>query len=577
VAYREVGMIEIKEVLRLWLAGRGKKPIARQLGLDPKTVRRYTRAAEAGGLQREDGPAALTEERLATIVTTLDAGPERERGPSWSRCLDARSRIERGLENGLRLTKVRKLLIRDGIEIPYPTLHRFAVAELGFGRRAATIAVLDGEPGDELQLDTGWVGRLEPDLAGRRRRFRAWIFTAIYSRHRFVYPCFRETTASAIEACEAAWAFFGGIFHTLVPDNTKAIIHTPDPLRPRLVDAFLEYAQARGFLVDPARVRHAKDKGRVERSVPHVRDDGFAGERLIDVNHARAHGRRWCLEEYGVRRHSTTQRFPLEVFEAEEKPALLPAPTTPYDVPLWASPKVARDHYAQVDRALYSLPTRFIGRTLRARADRSTVRFYDGALLVKTHPRLPRGQRSTDPSDFPEHKRAYAHRDLDFLRRQAAEYGDAVGRFAAALLDAPLPWTRMRRVYALLGLARKYGTERMDPVCRIALDADMLDVYRLRRMLDLPSPPKEAAADPSRSAPATRFLRPKQQYALSFSPSEVTLETGNDHAGSRCRIATPQARPHARHAPRAADPRPPAEDALSGLPAPGPRRRGLAP
>ena len=48
MAYREVGMIEIKEVLRLWLAGRGKKPIARQLGLDPKTVRRYIRAAETG-------------------------------------------------------------------------------------------------------------------------------------------------------------------------------------------------------------------------------------------------------------------------------------------------------------------------------------------------------------------------------------------------------------------------------------------------------------------------------------------------------------------------------------------------
>jgi hypothetical protein len=525
VAYREVGMIEIKEVLRLWLAGRGKKPIGRQLGLDPKTVRRYTRAAEDTGLQREDGPAALTEERLAKIVAALDSAPERERGPSWSRCVEQRSRIEGWLQQGLRLTKARKLLVRDGIEIPYPTLHRFAVAELGFGRRAATIAVLDGEPGDELQLDTGWVGFLVPDLTGRRRRFRAWIFTAVRSRHRFVYPCFRETTASAIEACEAAWVFFGGIFRTLLPDNTKAIIHTPDPLQPRLVEAFLEYAQARGFQVDPARVRRAKDKGRVERAVPHVRDDCFAGEQLIDLAHAREHGRRWCLEDYGHRRHTTTQRLPLEVFEAEEKPVLLPAPTEAYDVPLWASPKVARDHYAQVDRALYSLPTRFIGRKLRARADRSTVRFYDGAVLVKTHPRVARGQRSTDPSDFPEHKRAYAHRDLAFLRRQAACYGEAVGRFAAALLDDPLPWTRMRRVYALLGLARKYGTERIEPACRIALDADMLDVYRLRRMLELPSLPTDAAADPSPSAPAARFLRPKQQYALDFPTTEVTRES----------------------------------------------------
>jgi hypothetical protein len=58
----------------------------------------------------------------------------------------------------------------------------------------------------------------------------------------------------------------------------------------------------------------------------------------------------------------------------------------------------------------------------------------------------------------------------------------------------------------------------------------MLDVYRLRRMLELPSLPEDAAADLSPSAPATRFLRPKQQYALSFPQTEVTRETGNDHA-----------------------------------------------
>jgi hypothetical protein len=60
--------------------------------------------------------------------------------------------------DGLRLSKIRKLLVRKGIEIPYPTLHRFAVLELRFGQTAATLPVADGEPGEELQVDTGWVG-----------------------------------------------------------------------------------------------------------------------------------------------------------------------------------------------------------------------------------------------------------------------------------------------------------------------------------------------------------------------------------------------------------------------------------
>jgi transposase len=87
--------------------------------------------------------------------------------------------------------------------------------------------VADGEPGEELQLDTGWVVWLT--LLGRKRRFRAWIFTAVRSRQRFVCPTFEETTARAIEACEAAWAFFGGIFKVLIPDNAPAIITQADP------------------------------------------------------------------------------------------------------------------------------------------------------------------------------------------------------------------------------------------------------------------------------------------------------------------------------------------------------------
>lgn len=512
MAYREVDMFEIKEVLQLWLAGRAKKPIARQLRLDPKTVRRYIGVAEACGLSAEQGPEALTEPRLTEVLLALRTAPERPRGESWQRCLERRQRIETLLGQGVRLTKVRKLLRRSGVAIPYATLHRFAVAELGFGRQAHTVALADGEPGKELQLDTGWMGYLEADAHGRRRRFRAWVFTAVVSRMRFVYPCFRETTETAIEACEAAWAFFGGVFGVVLPDNTKAIVTLADPLEPLINSTFLEYAQARGFHIDPARAGHARDKGRVERAVPSTREDCFAGERLHTLEAAREHARAWCMHEWAVRRHSTTRRRPLEHFEAEEKTRLLPPPSAPYDVPLWAEPKVARDHFAQVDRALYSLPTRFIGQRLRARADRFTVRFYQRGVIVKTHPRLAPGQRSTDPSDFPEHKAPYAMRDVDFLRRTAQGHGVAIGRFASALLDGPLPWTRMRRAYALLSLVRKYGPERVEAACLTALEADMLDVRRLQRMLERAEAPQPPPTH--RELPPPRYLRAPEHFAL---------------------------------------------------------------
>ena len=515
--YREVTVFEVKEVLRLWFAGAGKKKrIAAQLGLDPKTVRRYLKAALAAGIT---GEAELTEERLAALMVSLHTRPERPKGEAWERCQGQRAFLKKQLEGRVRLSKVHRLLRGRGVDVPYPTLHRFAVAELGFGRTAATIPVADCGPGEEVQLDTGWVGLLEPDPFGHRRRIRAWIFTPVLSRYRFVYPCFAETTTTAIEACEVAWDFYGGVFKVALPDNTKTIVDKADPLGARINPTFLEYAQARGFHVDPARVRHPRDKARVERSVPSVRDDCFAGEHLHTLEQARVHARTWCEREYGMRRHGTTHRLPREHFEAEEQAALRPAPTAPYDIPLWATPKVARDQHAQVASALYSLPTRLVGKTVTVRADSATVRFYQGAVLVKTHPRMAAGQRSTDPTDFPQEKSAYAFRDVEFLKRQAAYHGPAIGRFAQALLEGPLPWTRMRRVYALLGLAKRYGDARCEAVCVTALNAEMLDVRRLKRMLEL------AVADlapgaPAKILPIARHLRAADQFALSlFKPS----------------------------------------------------------
>jgi transposase len=513
MAYRELTRVEAKEILRQWLAGAGKKRIAARVGVDVKTVRRYVSAARALGVSREQGEAALTDELITALLASLHAPPGRERGEAWQRCQAQREFIAQRLAQGLKLSKLRKLLLRHGVEVPYATLHRFAVAELDFGRAAATVPIADCAPGEELQVDTGWMGHLEPDALGQRRRFRAWIFTAVFSRHRFVWPCFKETTADAIEACEQAWSFFGGVFRVLLPDNTKAIVTRADPLAAQINDTFLEYAQARGFVVDPARARQPRDKARVERAVPSVRDDCFAGETLHTIDAGRELARRWCLEEYGRRRHTRTQRLPLECFEAEEKPKLLPPPTLPYEVPHWCDPKVGRDHLAQVAKALYSLPTRFIGKRLRARADRTLVRFYERGTLVKTHPRQPPGGRSIDPSDFPAHKSAYALRDIAFLKRQAAEHGEAIGRFATALLEVPLPWTRMRRVYALLGLVRRYGAARVEQTCRVALAAEMLDVRRLERMLQAALAPAANAVPPKNVAPA-RHLRPASDFAL---------------------------------------------------------------
>lgn len=167
--------------------------------MDPKTARSYIAVAEQCGLKREAGEAGLTDELLGRVLLELEGWREREHGETWAICESRRGRIKELLEEDVRLTKIARLLGREGTEVPYSTLYRFSKEELGFGKATPTIAVLEGEPGQELQVDTGTVGWLWGE--GGKRKLKAWIFTATRSRHRFVYPTLTETTADAIEAC----------------------------------------------------------------------------------------------------------------------------------------------------------------------------------------------------------------------------------------------------------------------------------------------------------------------------------------------------------------------------------------
>ena len=76
--------------------------------------------------------ATISDEEVRQVLLALQPAGGRPRGDGWARCVEQRAAIERWLGDGIRLTKIRKLLVRQGVEIAYPTLHRFAVLELQF-------------------------------------------------------------------------------------------------------------------------------------------------------------------------------------------------------------------------------------------------------------------------------------------------------------------------------------------------------------------------------------------------------------------------------------------------------------
>jgi transposase len=520
MGYRELGMWEVLDVLRRVHRGEAKSAIERVTGRTRKTIRRYLKAAaklgwEPGRREPDEALATQVAQRLrpgpaeATggLETLLD--PHREQLREW---LSPRSG-----ERGLRLSKAHALLARQGIAVPYSSLHRYAVEHCGFqDRRRLTVRRAECTPGELAEVDFGRLGLVFDPGSGRRRVAHALLVTLAYSRHQYVHVTFAQTLDVLIAGLEDAWEFFGGVSARVVIDNLRAAVTQADRYDPVFSRTFAEYAAWRGFVIDAALPRHATGKPHVERNVQYLRESFFRGESFVDLAQVQREAIRWCRDTAGQRVHGTTRRRPLAVFEDEEKPKLRPLERPRFDPPAWTQAKVHPDHHVQFQKALYSVPTRHVGKTVWVRGDSKLIRIFVDGECVKTHERMKQGCRSTDFLDYPAELAPYAMRDPEAMVREARRQGEHVGRFAEKLLAGPFPWSKLRQAQKLLRLSNKYGRQRLEVACRRALYFELFNVRRLENLLraDL-ARENERSGEPRGQLvllPPARFLRPAESF-----------------------------------------------------------------
>jgi len=183
MVYREVSVIEVREALRAWLAGKSERVVARQAGVDRKTGKRYVTAAVAAGLLRDGGEGQLTDELIGQVVSVVRPVRPDGHGQGWAELEARREQIAGWVEGDVPVVKIGVLLARQGVMVAERTLHRFAAERCGGGK--VTTRVDDGPPGGELQIDFGDLG-LIPAGDGRRRKLRALVFTA--ASHAVIFP-----------------------------------------------------------------------------------------------------------------------------------------------------------------------------------------------------------------------------------------------------------------------------------------------------------------------------------------------------------------------------------------------------
>jgi transposase len=519
MAYREYGMWEILDVLRRIHRGETQKAIEAATGRTRKTIRRYLRAAEKLGWSAPSQEP--TEELASKVLRKLRPGPE----PGFALVDEVlgphredicRWLSDDGGEPALTLVKVHELLTRRWVSVSYSSLHRYAVRECGFRAKATTVRMAEVAPGELAEVDFGRLGLIYDPEVERKRVCHALVVTLVHSRHQYVHLTHSQKLPDLIEGLEDAWAFFGGVPARVVIDNLKAAVCKADRYEPIFQRTFEEYARYRGFVIDAAIAGHAQGKPHVERAVPYVRGNFFRGEQWLNLAHAQREAIAWCSSKAGLRTHGTTHKQPLVVFEDVEKAALRSLTGPRFDTPRWATCKVHPDHHIRFGKALYSVPHAYLRKQVDVRGDKSLVRIYFRGELVKTHPSQPPGGRDTDHSDYPEEKTAYTMRDPNRMISEGRRHGREIGRFLEQLLAGTFPWAKLRQAQKLMRMVQKYGAERVDAACGRALSFEIVNVYRVERILKKvleasPSPGQGSGQGQLVLFPG-RFLRPADSF-----------------------------------------------------------------
>jgi transposase len=534
MARRSFYVIDIVEILVHWHAGRSQHELAASLNVDRKTIRKYVGPAVAAGMG-PGGPARSRDEWARLVRGWFpELVDTRLRQVTWPAIEVYRDYVAEQLVAGVTAATIHQRL-RDehGLDASVASFRRWVRANLPEELRRQAVRVLaeTPPPGQEAQVDYGRLGMWTDPATGKRVTVWAFVMVLSCSRHMFVWPVLRMDQRAWTEAHVAAFAFFAGVPARIVPDNLATGVSRADLYDPKLNRSYAELAEHYGTLVDPARARKPRDKPRVERPMPYVRDSFWRGRQFASLTGMQGEARRWCVEVAGRRGcRPLDGAAPAVVFAATEQAALRPLPARPFVLATWSTGKVGPDIHVKVGKALYSVPWRLIGQRLDARETWTTVQLFHNGQLVATHARAGKGKR-TDMAHYPPEKIAFAMRTPTWCRRRAAEIGPACTTVITALLEVGALY-RLRSAQGVLGLADKYGPGRLEAACGKASAAGDPSYRTIKGILAAgveTDPPAASAGD---GGAAAHLHGPAALFDNVY-PMPDRADSGDDHNADR--------------------------------------------
>jgi transposase len=499
-----IKMAIVQSILLLHAQGLSGRQIARKLRIGRGTVARYVRrqrqAASNGAIAPMDparvGAApkgAIAPTGLDPAAASAESSPARSEtaavGPQ-SKAVRWRDFILQKHAQGLSARRIHQDL-RDEPgtdEISYDSVRRL-LKRLGTSR-PLPFRRMECEPGQEAQVDFGTGARVvTPE--GKRRKTHVLRVVLSHSRKGYSEACFRQTAEDFLRVLENAFWHFSGAPKTVVVDNLKAAVLHADWFDPELNPKLQSFAQHYGTVILPTRPRTPRHKGKVERGVAYVQDNGLKARQFTSPEEQNRHLLEWETNIADTRIHGTTKRHVGKVFREVEQPMLLPLPRERFPFFHEAQRKTNRDGHIEVAKAYYSVPPEYLGRTVWARWDGRVVRVFNHRLeQIALHVRREPGKFSTLGEHLVPEKISGVERGATWLLNKIRLIGPQAHAWAEAMLAAR-GIEGMRVLQGLLALQKRCPLEALEKACEIALSYAAYRLQTIRKLVSRDALPQQ--------------------------------------------------------------------------------------
>lgn len=340
----------------------------------------------------------------------------------------------------------------------------------------------ESPPGDQAQFD--WA-EYEAMVGGRYQK--VYCFSMILAASRKKAVCFSlKVDADAIyEAIQELFEAMGGVTLELLIDNPKALVIENNPKSEEEIKYnphALMMAKHLGTELNACPCYWPRKKGKVERPFNYISEQFIKGNVFATMEELNRRGKTF-MEEWCNETHTTTKRIPNQHYLLEEKQLLQPLPKTWYRTRQLQKRIVSPDGYINIDSNKYSLPVKYVGKTVMFRIIYGfRIEIHDAGENFIMHLEASDGKHRilTDPAHYepiaPKVSTSIPQIRRDFTARykNGARYLEAAGR----KFDQPTHFARK-----IMELQELYDDQILDYFIGIAVDADKMDIKSFRALL----------------------------------------------------------------------------------------------